>query len=405
MKQKLSLLLALCLVFLLTACGTKPDPTTEPPTDPTTTPTAPTTLPTDAPTEPEETETVPPVEINYDLPLSAVACIPQKETTYGANDTPVFEYTYPTIQVILSDGDIAAAVNSDILSRIEVTRSEATDLMNAAVSAEPMYPYSLSVNYQPQRIDGSVLSLFGAYSVYNGGSVHHSGHGLTYDLLTGSVLTLKDVLTDTVTADILCPLVIDALSKLPKEMYLFDDFRNTAEQRFSGDFLLDESWHLSENGLCFTFAPYEVAPNSTGFVHAVIPYEQLTGILEDEWFPTERTTPDDTLSVDAFGQEKAETFDTFAEVCLDKEDDMFLLWTEGLIYDLVIESGYRSGSRFSPEYTVFRADSLVPTDAVMLQADSTDTLPLLRISYSGAEGPVTYFISISEDGIPQFDNT
>ena len=404
MKNKLSIFLALCLIFLLTACNSKPEPATEPTTDPTHSATAAPTEPTTKPSVPETTENIPPIDVKHDFPLSAVTCIPQQETTYGKSDTPVFEYTYPKIQVILSDGAVAEAVNNDILNRIEATRSDAADLMNAAVSAEPKNPHSLTIQYVPQRIDGTVLSLFGAYSVYSGGSVHHSGHGLTYDLITGTILTLDDVLTGTVTADVLCPLVVDALSELPAEMYLFDDFASTVEYRFSGEFLKDESWHLSETGLCFTFAPYEVAPNSTGFVHAVIPYEQLTGILEDAWFPPERTTPDGILNVGAFSQEKAETFDTFAEVCLDPQDDMFLIWTDSLIYDLVIETGFRSGDRFTSEYTVLRADSLVPSDAVMLQADHANTLPLIRISYTGTEGPEFVFLSTDADGIPQFDN-
>jgi hypothetical protein len=153
--------------------------------------------------------------------------------------------------------------------------------------------------------------------------------------------------------------------------------------------------------LCFTFAPYEVAPNSSGFVHALIPYEQLTGILEDAWFPPEQITPAGALHISSFTQEIADPFDMFTEVVLDKENALYLIHTDGILYDLVIEYGVRTGDRFTPEYTVFRADSLVSANAVTLQADG-DTLSMLRISYTGSDGTVSLFVTFDSEGNPTF---
>lgn len=402
MKKLLSMLLALCLGLSLAACGSDPEPTTVPTTQSTS---APTSAPTTAPTEPSAPETTEPPaeEVVHDIPMTAISITEQTEVTNGKDGTPVFEYTYQNIRLVLPDPEMAMTVNLDILNRIDATRAAATDLMNDAVAAEPRYPYSLSVIYEPQRTDSSVLSFFGRQTVYSGGSTLHSGHGLTYDLTTGKVLTLADVLVSGVTADVICPLVIDALSALPEEYYLFSDYSVTVEDRFSGDFLADESWHLSDAGLCFTFAPYEVAPYSTGFVHAVIPYEQLTGILNDAWFPPEQVTPNGKLEVLPFSQEDAAQFEQFAELYLDREGGSYLLHSTGLIYDLVVESGFwnMDGTAFTPEQTVFAASSLVPSDAVMVQTDIPDTLPHLRITYTAAEGTVTVYLSASgEDGSP-----
>ena len=248
-----------------------------------------------------------------------------------------------------------------------------------------------------------MLSLFGRQSIYSGGSVFHAGHGITYDLVTGKALTLADVLQDRVSADVICPLVIDAIRSLPEEYYIFDGFETTVEDRFAVDFRADAGWHLSDEGLCFTFLPYEVAPNSTGFVHALIPYEKLSGILKDAYFPTERVTPDGQLKVSAFLEENTNEFNQFAEVNLDRIGGSYLLHTNGLIYDLVIESGFwnMDGTVFTPERTVFVAGSLIPSDAVKIQTDIPDTLPHLRITYTGAEGTITVYLSASgEDGSP-----
>lgn len=397
MKKTVSLILALCLCVFLTACVKEPEPTAVPTAEPT----VPTTQPaTDAPTEPTETDpTDPHIDIDFShIPMTAVSLTEQTEVTLGKDSTTVFEYTYQNIRLVLPDVEMALAVNLDILNRIDGTKEAAADVMNDAVSANPQYPYSFSIIYEPQRIDSMVLSLFGRQTVYSGGSALNAGHGLTYDLATGTLLRLDDVLTDSVTADTLCPLVIDALAALPEDIYLFDDYVTTVENRFSGDFMQDDSWHLSDSGLCFTFAPYEVAPNSAGFIHAVIPYAQLTGILEDDWFPPERVTPSGILEVQIFSQALSENFDTFTEVCLNRGSDMFLLHTDSIIYDLVIESGFRRSDGFTPESTVFRANSLIPSDAVMLQADPTDTLPRLRITYTGAEGPVEVYLAVDADG-------
>ena len=398
MKRTLSLILALCFCLTLAACGSDPEPTTVPTTEPAN---QPTTQPTAAPTEPDNSEPTT-GEVVYDLPMTAISMTQQKEVTNGKDGNPVFEYTYQNIRVVLPDGDMALDVTLDILNRIDATRPAANDLMNDAVSANPQYPYSFSIIYEPQRLDSGVLSLFGRQSIYSGGSVFHAGHGMTYDLATGNALTLADVLENRVTADVICPLVIEAIRSLPEEYYIFDDFETTVEDRFAVDFRADAGWHLSDDGLCFTFLPYEVAPNSTGFVHALIPYEKLNGILKDAYFPAERVTPDGQLEVSPFAED-SDAFDQFAELNLYRIGGTYLLHSTGLIYDMVIETGYwdMDGTIFTPEATVFDAGSMVPSDAIKVQTDIPDTLPHLRITYTGAEGTVTVYLSASgEDGTP-----
>ena len=407
MRKTLSLMLALCLILTLFACGTNTDPTTtpttnEPTTEPATTPsTEPSTEPaTDPTTEPTTEPTTAPVV--YDLPMNAISVTEETESTQNSDGNTVFEYIYQNIRLMLPDTEMSLSVNLDILNRIDSTRSDAADIMNAALQASPEYPYNFTVIYEPMRIDGHVLSFFTNQTSYSGGTALHIGSGLTYDLFTGKVLTLEDVLCSEVTADDICPLVNSALEALPEEYYLFADYKNTVEQRFADNFLTDDGWHLSTEGLCFTFDPYEIAPNSTGFIHALIPYSQLTGILRDEWFPAEQVTPDGVLEVLPFAQHNA-TFDQFAELNLNPDGGTYLLHSTGLVYDVVIEAGIwdGDGTRFTPERTVFMADSLIPTNAVNIRTDIDDPMNSLRITYTGAEGTVTVYLSTNtEDGSP-----
>ena len=152
MKRTLSLILALCFCLTLAACGSDPEPTTVPTTEPAN---QPTTQPTAAPTEPDNSEPTT-GEVVYDLPMTAISMTQQKEVTNGKDGNPVFEYTYQNIRVVLPDGDMALDVTLDILNRIDATRPAANDLMNDAVSANPQYPYSFSIIYEPQRLDSGV---------------------------------------------------------------------------------------------------------------------------------------------------------------------------------------------------------------------------------------------------------
>ena len=405
MRKILSFMLALCLILTLLACGTNTEPTTtpttnEPTTEPVTTPTTePSTEPSTEPTtEPATEPTTAPVV--YDLPMNAISITEERESTQNSDGDTVFEYIYQNIRLMLPDVEMSMSINLDILNRIDSTRSDAADIMNVALQASPEYPYNFTVIYEPMRIDGHVLSFFTNQTSYSGGAALHIGSGLTYDLFTGKVLTLEDVLCSDVTPDDICPLVNSALEALPEEYYLFSDYKNTVEQRFAVDFLTDDGWHLSTEGLCFTFDPYEIAPNSTGFIHALIPYSQLNGILRDEWFPAEQVTPDGVLEVLPFAEHNA-TFDQFAELNLNPDGGTYLLHSTGLVYDVVIEVGILDdySTRFTPERTVFMADNLIPTNAVNIRTNIDDPMSKLRITYTGAEGTVTVYLSAStEDG-------
>lgn len=406
MKKWISRALLLCLAVSLCACTHTEEPTLAPTSQPTagtqatTEPTALTegTQATSKPTEPDET-----VSLVFDLPMTAITMTEQTETAQNSSGDTVFVYTYQNIRLFLPDAEIGFSITLDLLNRIDSTRPAAADMMNDALSASPQYPYSFSIIYTPMRADGTVLSLFGRQTTYSGGSAIHAGQGLSYDPRSGAVLTLEDILVPGTTADTLCPLVIDALTTLPEEYCLFSDYADTVESRFSGNFLADDGWYFSQDSLCFVFAPFEVAPNSTGFVHAQIPYDRLNGILRDVWFPEERITPNGSLEVLPFTQEEADRFDQFTELYLNQVGGSYLLHSTDLIYDLVIESGFWNldCTVFTPEQTVFYANSLLSSNAVLIQTDIPDGMPNLRITYTTNDGTVSVYLSASgEDGSP-----
>lgn len=382
MKKLTCLLLSLILLLSLAACHDQPEPTdpsTETPT------TASTTAATQGTEPPVPETTVDPEPVVYSLPMTAITLTEQVEATANSEGATVFEYRYQNVWLQLSDADMADTVILDLLNRIDATRTAAETVMQEAAAADPEYPYSFTVHYEPERIDSGILSLSGRTTSYNGGSHPNSScTGLTYDLTTGQVLSLSDILSDSCTADIICRLTVDALSGMAEEYYIYDDYSAVVEDRFAGDFLADTGWYLSNEGLCFDFAPYEIAPYSSGVVTAVIPYEVLVGVLEDAWFPQEQISAGGTVLISSFEDAVLDRYDQFTEIVLDSEGAASLLTTGSLIYNVFVETGSwnDSGTVFTPGSCIFAADCLSNTSAIVVQIPAGTGI---RVTYTSNE--------------------
>ncbi len=389
MKSLFAFLLCLCL--LLSACGTTPpatEPTTAPTTNPTTQPTE-TTVPSTSPTEPEPEQPQPQVTepLVFDLPMSAIVLTHQQENL----EEGAFPYRYQNVRLYLPVEGISENVTLELLNRIDSTRTQAEAAQRAGNTG-------YTVTYIPRRIDTTVLSLSGTENTFSAESHPLTVcTGVTYDLITGQVLTLTDVLTEESTRETICRLVVDALSALETECRLYPDFSLSVESRFSGEFQEDEAWYLSEAGLCFDFEPYEIAPYSSGIVTATIPYESLPGVLRDEWFPVEQISSEGTLTASLYADADQSAIDLYAEVILDAEGEKFLLYPEGLLYQVTVETGSwnLAGTEFIPDATVFAADHLTAGDGIMIQTFVPDVLSNIRITYTTDRGTTQVYLSQS----------
>ena len=382
MKNLLALLLGLVLTMTLLIVSFdfplfEPMPTIAPPvpvdtqpgtaapTDPTSTdpeptiPSAPATIPT--------TETTP---IVYDLPMTAIALTEHKEFTKDKDGSVYFTYIYPNVRLYLANETVSETVTLDLLNRIDATRVQANAVRDDASNSGTGSGF-YQVQYTPQRIDGAILSLFGTMTSFSGGS--HPGSsciGITYDLLSGNALSLDDILTDQCTAEVLCRLVVDALASINQDHLLYDDYAISVEERFSGNYLADEGWYLSGEGLCFSFEPYEIGPYSSGIITAVIPYTQLPGYLEDACFPMEQISAQGSLIAEPMSDSNLDPYAHPATLNLDPNADALVIRTDGLIYDIMIQTTY-------PDATVlFAADQMTPGRPIVIRG-SADHLQII----------------------------
>jgi len=366
------------------------------------------TVPEETPgvTVPEESE----ADIVYEYtqqPMVAVSVPITTETTLAEDGTLLFSHAYQTMHLVLpQDNQIADSIIIDFLSRLDASHAAATACSQQAVDAysgaDNWTPYFHNILYSPMRLDQDVLSLYGTTTSYIGiNRPNTECAAANYNMLTGDVLTLGSILYHMDSKALLQELVVEKLQATAEETDLYEDYAAIVERRFSKEESYDEDWYFSQSGLCFFFAPYEIAPYTSGTVTIEIPYEELTGIIADEFFPAEEDTMIGTLSAQLLSKADANSFSQIAEVVLDKAGETVLLYADGAVRNVRIETGSWNddGTIFSADSTVFGTYTLTPGDAIMVQASIPDTMPNLRITYqSGQETTTIYLCQSGEDG-------
>lgn len=368
MKKYISILLVLVMLFTLCACRRKkPEPTD-------------TSVSSDSTTESQNT-TEDTGDIIEFTDMVAVSVPAVTETTKASDGTVLFEYTYQNMALVLNNEDVANKIILDFLNRVDTTKLPADSIKASAKSAYPSakdwIPYLYSITYSPVRIDGNVLSLFGNHVVYNG--AFHPDRtcvSATYNLQTGEALSLADIMDPQASLEGICQLVLDVLGKKETELSLDPGYEEIVKQRFKTDISHDESWCFTADGLCFYFAPYEIAPYITGVVHAEIPYSSLKNIVKAEYLPARRAQVSGKLTVEDFDVNKVEQFTRIAETVLNKDGNMYMVYTNDKVQDVKIRITDANNS-----YTAFATYGLMPGDCIMVQADDS-MLAKIEISYA-----------------------
>lgn len=365
-----------------------------------------TTSPTEAFTPPESTNsTTEPEPVLPRTPLITVSLPVITESSTTDDGTVLFNYTFQNISLVTPDADVADLVIIDFLNRIDATRASAESIHSMALSAyrgqTTWTPYLCMISYTPKRIDSGVLSMFGTQASYYGSPHPETVYSaLNYDLVTGTALTLGDILSEGDFIDILLQFTLEALEEQKERSYLYSGYEQTVASLFSGS-SLQNSWFFSPEGLCFYFVPYEIAPYASGVITAEIPYEKLPGILKDAFFPSERDIAAGEVSVSLFKTADLEIYSRFSEVVLTPDSDKLLLHTDETVRNLVIETGTwsSSGSFFTAQHSVFAASSLSSGDAVMIETKLSHT-PTLRLQYDTDDQHVSMYIVLGTDGTP-----
>lgn len=387
MRKIVAILLAVCLLLTCAGCRRKPDAMPTGTTAP---------MPTEPASSADPQPTDPPFTADQEHMIS-ISVPAVTESTEAEDGTTIFQYLYQNISLTCEDPAVADKIILDLLNRIDGTRSTAGSILDSAkagFSGGSWTPYLCRVIYDPMRIDSGVLSLFGNTIQYTGTSHPvQTCPSVSYDMVTGNVLTLPGILAIDNAGDKLCAYVLEALADIKEEKYLYPDYVSTVTDRLSGDLSRENSWYFTPTGLCFYFLPYEIAPYSSGVVTVEVSYNLLPGVIADAYFPPEREEIAGTVKVTPFAVEALEQFTQFPEVVLESGAEKYLLYTEGLVYNVRLEVGGLSyGGSFAPDYIAFAAYSLTPGDALVIEADIPEDTPRLRLTYTAGGETVSVFL-------------
>ena len=375
MKRMKFLSLVLCgaLIFALAGCTQQPAVTT-PTTIPTTQETTlETTLATTTATATEYVDD----SVAYHAPMSAISMPAVTAISEAANGTPLLTYTYQGLTLFLQEAAVADQIFLDYQNRLDGFHATARTLNTSAAGAytgqDDWEPYSLQVQYQPIRFDETVLSFFATEVLYDGNSHGNTANfALTYDLLTGKALGIRDILVANYSADDLVALIVNGLAQYEADEVLFPDYAQLIADMFSTNRPV-ENWYFAPDGLCFFFNPYEIAPYSAGLIVSKVPYDALSGLLKDGYFPAEVVSFAGTPKIVKFRDANTENITTYAELILDTSGEEYLLCANGTMLNVRIEAISGESS-----CAVFAATAISKTDAVLIQCSD---LSSLRLTY------------------------
>ena len=313
-------------------------------------------------------------------PMVAVSVPSVTEDTLSADGTVVFQYTYQHMSLMLNKPDVANKVILDFLNRVDSTKQAAEDTANMAKTyydgSASWTPYLYHITYSPTRIDHSVLSLFGNNVVYSGAThPDRTCVSASYDLKTGDVLTLASIMDpDAAVADF-CKLVLGGLAEMAAGNYLYDGYKTTVENRFKSDASTDEAWYFTQTGLCFYFAPYEIAPYTSGVITVEIPYEKLSGLVHEDYIPAKKGAVQGTMKMIAFTEADLSKFTDVAEIVINTDGEMRMAYSEGSVQDVRITMNDKISN-----YTIFAANYLSAGNGIGIKVKASE-IAKLKLTY------------------------
>ena len=324
----------------------------------------------------------------------------EAEYLYHENGTALFEYCYQHIQLQIADQLVSDKITLDFLRRIDSTRTNAEQIAQQAQAdydgSADWSAYKYHIYYSPTRIDQSIISLFGTRTTYTGG-LHpdESCLSVSYDAANGEYLTLGSILNHIDNKEDICGLVLDELEKVNYQFSLFEGYEEVVKERFNADESTDENFYFTTTGLCFYFAPYELAPFSTGIVTVEIPYSKMPGILNDAYFPDEYHPSTGKLIARSADEADTSTFTQLMDVVLHPQGEQVVFYSDKTVQNLTITHGNWTpdGLYFLPDYVVFAATGVSADKAIVIRMIIPEMLPNLMVSYETTEGTKSFYIS------------
>ena len=274
-KRIFALIMALCLVFALAACGQAETEESPAPAESEEPAGSETPAGTEEPEESEAPEALS-AEVTLEEELSTVE---EDGVTYMTAQSVA-----PNVNIEGAD-EAAQAIASVLAERLTVPQEDIDEYADMArehydtldeTERESFGGYSIRYSAEVKRSEG-VLSVLCTRTEYTGGAHDNTSvFGLTFDLSTGALLSAADIAAD---YEGLCAKVAESVAAQAEEL---EEGTITGDlDAYAGGVLDTEKWYLDGEGLVVFAAPDELAPHAAGTIVFTIPYSELEGLLND----------------------------------------------------------------------------------------------------------------------------
>lgn len=274
-KRIFALIMALCLVFALAACGQAETEESPAPAESEEPAASETPAGTEEPEESEAPEALS-AEVTFEEELSTVE---EDGVTYMTAQSVA-----PNVSIEGAD-EAAQAIASVLSERLTVPQEDIDEYAAMArehydtldeTERESFGGYSIRYSAEVKRSEG-VLSVLCTRTEYTGGAHDNTSvFGLTFDLSTGALLSAADIAAD---FEGLCAKVAESVSAQAEEL---EEGTITGDlDAYAGGVLDTEKWYLDGEGLVVFAVPDELAPHAAGTIVFTIPYTELEGLLND----------------------------------------------------------------------------------------------------------------------------
>lgn len=414
MKKLIALLMALCLSVSLVACAADEIYIHDTPAS-----AAPVVSEEHAPVAVEPDPHV--VEL---LGAPVILNVTNKiDTWYAPDDSGKLILTFggDVVKVVLDNRAAAEKINQFLAMRDEMFYSGsgngdglndllelATDIytMSAEIGTSLNTECSCTRSAYIERGDSRVITVRYRVNTYTGGA-----HGIfsdiayVFDTATGRLLTLDDLsddreaLENAMLAKMIELIETDVrYQPIQDYVYSFHPDRELADSL--RELFREGNWLLGEEGLVVFSDPYEISSYADGSIRFTLRYDEMDGLLKEEWLPAERPE-DGSLAISAIDSRESASVTLLDKVSTAADGEEFRLFAQGTVYDVSIDSVvYISDSVGFYQTDTHWYCSYLSNAGVQVQTRIPEGMPDLMIRYLDADGNVHSFLitQSGEDG-------
>lgn len=272
---------------------------------------------------------------------------------------------------------------------------------------EDFYGWSSYASVQPQRVDGSYISLVFFHSEYTGGAhPNNVQSALNFDTSTGGLLSLANVFKAEEKQAVL-DILLDRLSAVETTFGLFDGYEETVRESFEGiPVEMAQNWYLTERGIVFFFNPYEISPYAAGVVTVELTYEELQNALREDFMLPAVAISSGGSPVFALNVEE-DGYENIARISAGGGAQVALTAEEGSpVYNLRLYQVSMSEGQMVYQRPIYAANRFTAEDLLIFGMESSDDQQsVIGVTYTvdSGEADTVQYLTISDNQITIID--